>query len=364
MTSITVNGTSYSDDGSTARDMQDGGHRQWFFPLLQDALADFAAKQAAAASANGVLAINFTFSTTTGDADPTAGKVRLNNATQNSSTAIRVDLLDSLGEDWTSVIDSFDDSTSTVKGQVRLAKVADGSKWITFDLTAKDSSSGYRNLTVSVTGSSDTNPFADGDPLLLTFTRTGDKGTTGNTGANGSNGTNGADGSPKLLSVVPASGALSALVDDTFDSTYDVYLIIGCDLTVSVDGAALRAQFELANSIDTGANYKYHSQSNTSGGTTYSSQANTGHTYINMILDIGNAASKCANIMVWVFKPTSTSHQKAVRYEGTAFESGNNPVVISGTGSNTSTSALTGIEFYPSSGTITGTFYLFGLKKS
>lgn len=36
MTQVTINGNTYSDDGSTAKDMRNGGHRTHFFPLVQD----------------------------------------------------------------------------------------------------------------------------------------------------------------------------------------------------------------------------------------------------------------------------------------------------------------------------------------
>lgn len=51
MTQVTVNGNTYSDDGTAARDMTNGGHRNWFLALLQDAVSDLAAKVLAATSA-------------------------------------------------------------------------------------------------------------------------------------------------------------------------------------------------------------------------------------------------------------------------------------------------------------------------
>lgn len=38
MTRVVVNGNAYSDDGSTSRDMLNGGYRQWFFPFVGDTL--------------------------------------------------------------------------------------------------------------------------------------------------------------------------------------------------------------------------------------------------------------------------------------------------------------------------------------
>jgi hypothetical protein len=49
MTQLTANGTSYSDDGSTPRDMNNGGFRQNLLPMLSDTMIDASGKVAAAA---------------------------------------------------------------------------------------------------------------------------------------------------------------------------------------------------------------------------------------------------------------------------------------------------------------------------
>lgn len=125
------------------------------------------------------ITLSYIFDSSTTDGDPGSGNLRLSSATQNSSTVIRADLLDSNGVDWTSVLDTFDASSSLVKGQVRLSKVGDGTKFLTFNLTARAAPSGYRNLTVTNTGSSSANPFTAGDGVYLAFTRTGDVGSSG-----------------------------------------------------------------------------------------------------------------------------------------------------------------------------------------
>jgi hypothetical protein len=139
-------------------------------------------------SFGGPITINYTFSTTTGDADPGSGFLRLNQAAQNTSTVIRVDLLDAGAIDWTSVIDSFDDSTSTLKGYIRLVNATDYTKWIVFSVASIASPSGYRNITATVVGASSASPFANGDSVLLCYGRIGDKGDIGSTGDDGATG--------------------------------------------------------------------------------------------------------------------------------------------------------------------------------
>lgn len=130
----------------------------------------------------GAVSIDYLFSTTTTDADPGSGNLRLSNATQTSATAIRADLNDRRGTTWTAVIDSLDDSTNTVKGHIRLVKSDDSSKWLIFTVSAVGAESGYRNITVTNVAGSASSPFANGDPVTLHFTRTGDKGADGGAG--------------------------------------------------------------------------------------------------------------------------------------------------------------------------------------
>lgn len=140
---------------------------------INDALGQFNAAQA-----GGVYALPYVFDTATADADPGPGKLRLSSATQNTATVLRLDVLAGI-QDMSAVLDTFDASTSAVKGSVKLVKMGDLTKWLTFDVSARAAPSGYRNLTITNTGSSSANPFVAGDGLLLFFQRNGDKGNAG-----------------------------------------------------------------------------------------------------------------------------------------------------------------------------------------
>lgn len=79
------------------------------------------------------------------------------------------------------LLQQFDTSSSTIKGQIRLVKIGDPSKWLVFNLTSRvGMAGGYQALYGSVVSTSSTNPFADGDAIMLYFQRTGDKGDIGN----------------------------------------------------------------------------------------------------------------------------------------------------------------------------------------
>lgn len=71
----------------------------------------------------------------------------------------------------------MDASTNLVRGYIRLVKRDDLTKWILFQLTGVVIVAGYRKLQLAVVDSSDADPFANNDPIVLHFTPAGDAGT-------------------------------------------------------------------------------------------------------------------------------------------------------------------------------------------
>jgi hypothetical protein len=162
--------------------------------------------QGPAGAAGGAVSIGYTFSTTTTDADPGSGKLRLDNATQNSATVIRANLQDSNAADWTSVLSTFADSTNTIKGQIRLVKTSDPTKWLLFNVSSLANPTGYRNVTVAEIGGSGANPFVDGDVISLYFDRAGDAGTAGAAGSMGPMGPAGPKGDTGAAGAIGPAG--------------------------------------------------------------------------------------------------------------------------------------------------------------
>jgi hypothetical protein len=120
--------------------------------------------------------------TSTGTGDPGPGKLRFNNPTQSSSTGLFVNLIGADGVDWTSVLGTFDDSTSMVKGIIRLTKAGDPSKFLLFSIdavTGTGSAPGWRSVSITNVGASSPSPFVNDDMVMLFFQRTGDKGDAG-----------------------------------------------------------------------------------------------------------------------------------------------------------------------------------------
>ena len=131
----------------------------------------------------GAISIPFLFSTSTTNSDPGDGFIRLDNATQNLSTTIRIDLLSSDGTDWDAVVTGFADSTNTVKGHIRIVKKIDSSAWLLFSVSSVTTHTGFNNVFVSCIGYSSASPFSAADEILLCFDRAGDVGATGATGS-------------------------------------------------------------------------------------------------------------------------------------------------------------------------------------
>lgn len=137
------------------------------------------AAASAVAAANAVAALGYTFSTSTADADPGNGTLRLNNAAAASATAAYIDNLDSSGATVSGILDTFDDSTNTIKGQLTLRSKASAAIAYVYNVTGSVvDGGGYRKLTLTFANGAGALP-ATPDGIWLIFTRAGDKGADG-----------------------------------------------------------------------------------------------------------------------------------------------------------------------------------------
>jgi hypothetical protein len=133
------------------------------------------AANSAMAAANSVAALPYNFSTTTTDADPGAGIFRLNNAALGSATAAYIDNVDSDGVTATGVLDTWDDSTSAVRGVLTIRSKTNATIRHTYKVTGSVvDGTGYRKLTLAYVGGSGT--LTNGAAHWLFFDRTGDAG--------------------------------------------------------------------------------------------------------------------------------------------------------------------------------------------
>jgi len=153
----------------------------------------------------------YKFDTGTSDTDPGAGEIAFNNGTYASATEIYIDDADSNGVTVSTDILTWDDSTSTIRGNLMIYDINDRSTYARFNITgASTDASGYVKLTVTHVASNNT--FSAADELSVHFSRSGNKGDTGSTGATGSTGSTGATG---------AAGTNSQLAMTFSNSTSD-----------------------------------------------------------------------------------------------------------------------------------------------
>ena len=125
--------------------------------------------------ASALGALTFTFATATADADPGNGKFRLNNASPASATAIYLDNLDAYGGAVAAAIDTWDDSTSPMRGTLTLGPVGNPLVRYTYNVTGSVvDGTGYRKLTLTFVAGSGAIPA--GAACWLVFNRSGDKG--------------------------------------------------------------------------------------------------------------------------------------------------------------------------------------------
>ncbi|MBA1143194.1 hypothetical protein [Mesorhizobium neociceri] len=140
------------------------------------------AATSATAASTSVAALGYTFSTTTADADPGNGTLRLNNVSAASATAAYIDNLDAGGATVSGILDAFDDSTNLIKGQLTLRSKASAAISYVYNVSgAVVDGTGYRKLTLTYVSGAGTLPTT-ANGIWLMFDRAGDKGADG-TGA-------------------------------------------------------------------------------------------------------------------------------------------------------------------------------------
>jgi hypothetical protein len=171
-------------------------------------------------------------------------------------------------------------------------------------------------------------------------------------------------GALTLLSTVTASAAATVDIETTFNGTYDSYLLIGRSCLVSVDTADFRFLMKLGGTYVT-TGYIYHVMNPASGATAYASVQATNDSYIPIGPGMSNASNSSFSFAMRIYNPTSTTLKKLITFEGAALATSGTVIKNSfGSGTNNEISALTGIRFFPPSGTISGTFRLYGIANS
>jgi len=174
-----------------------------------------------------------------------------------------------------------------------------------------------------------------------------------------------ASGAVVFLSEVTASGSSTVDVETAFSSTYDAYMIVCSAGVVQTNNVLLYAQVKVGGSYDTGSNYQYHTAIPVSATGSYNALVSGGNDRISIFSTISNAASASFSFCFYVYAPASTSLAKNFTFTGVCNTNAGGMQAVTGSASNNSTSALTGVRFFASSGNIqSGKFRLYGIKNS
>ena len=184
----------------------------------------------------------------------------------------------------------------------------------------------------------------------------------------------GGGGAWTYISTVTASNATSADLESQFDSTYDLYLISGIDIHPHTDEPWLYARFGVGGSYTTsGSEYSWSvgGDSPVSGAWADGSGAAD---FISMIGDtsggnftIGNGANEASNFNFYLGNPSGTTYWKNCWWH-IAMGNGNADISsASGAGglvSAAGAAAITSVQFYMSSGNLSGIFRIYGRNNS
>jgi len=170
-----------------------------------------------------------------------------------------------------------------------------------------------------------------------------------------------------LLSTVTASGVTTVLVDDTFDSTYDSYVLVASSIQASSNGSNLLMRLKIGGSIITSTTYYYRSlviNSNASGNTLASNQdQGNGTNEVTLVNNMRGRSYHSVDLELKFNNPSSTSLNHNWSMAAVGNNEDNRLASHIGGGTNKTLAAMTGVQLRISSGTLSGTFRLYGVAK-
>lgn len=139
----------------------------------------------------GGVAFEYVYASSTSMSDPGNTYIRFN-AALASATHLVIDDNNAANTDIHNYLRTIDDSTSTIKGHVKVSKLLSPDIFALYAINSMQDLDTYFNITISYL--SGNGSFTNQDPVLLTFARTGDIGAQGVQGIQGRQGTQGLQG--------------------------------------------------------------------------------------------------------------------------------------------------------------------------
>ena len=195
---------------------------------------------------------------------------------------------------------------------------------------------------------------ASGNPVAIATGTDGQVLTSAGAGAQPAFETLPAGGLWTLLETINASGASTVSMETTFNATYDFYTIL--IFTEATAPASFNARLKVSGSYQT-SGYFGHLSTPRSSSASYNGVAISNAANIN-IGAVGSTLGDSQFIVNIFGDPTDTGTFKRIHWSG--FESQNKASNTGGAHFGT-VGPLTGIQFFPASGTLTGTYSLYGI---
>ena len=127
----------------------------------------------------GAISRQWDFDTATGSADPTAGKVRLNNSDSTLATAIYVSKTDNAALAVGPMLALAGLSTMAIKSYVQVTKKTDNSKFALYSVSALTDNGAWDTLAVNYVTGSGGSPLLLNDDVVLSISLPGPAGRTG-----------------------------------------------------------------------------------------------------------------------------------------------------------------------------------------
>jgi hypothetical protein len=188
----------------------------------------------------GGITVVYNFDDTVTMADPGDNNARLNNANPTLVTHLALDDNPADGNyDVSNFLQTIDDSTSPIKGHVKVSRKFDTATFYLYTISSATPSA-PNWFDVEVAYVSGQGAFTDGEELLFTFARTGDvgaQGTQGTEGAQGVQGTVGAQGTQGTLGSQGTQGVQGVQGTEGQQGTQGTQGTVGSQGTLGTQGA-------------------------------------------------------------------------------------------------------------------------------
>lgn len=169
---------------------------------------------------------------------------------------------------------------------------------------------------------------------------------------------------PVLLSSQTVSNQASVNFTSVISSTYTRYEIIGMTIVPQTDATSLTCRVSSDNGSTwiSSSNYAYNYYILVDANATLNATGNTGTTAWTLQAGLGNSTGENTAFTMELYNPSETSYHKLMRGKGISFTDTPNQFTYDFGGLLSLTPAINAIQFYMSSGNISGTFRVYGYR--